>query len=164
MPAGLIAVGVLLIVTGGRVARGGLVGLGVVLAILLGTALPAHHMVQVDSGFGDRLERPESAAALRPTYSHAFGSMTIDLRSVEFPEGTSRVEASTSFGSMVVILPPDVAVRVHGEAAFGSVQALRREASGLASTLDVRTDDYDRATRRIDLDVSTAFGSTEVQR
>lgn len=166
----LVVVGVLIMVTGGG-ARGGLITLGVLMTLVLMMSGPGGmHGPDMrfrgglpGSGFGDRTERPRAASALRPSYSHAFGSMTLDMRGVELPPGTTRVSASTVFGSAQVFLPDDVPVRVVASTSFGSIDLLGEEVGGFGERT-LQTDDYDAAQRRIELTVSTVFGSAEVQR
>jgi len=161
----LIVVGALLVLTIGSVARGGLITLGVVLAVALLVVSAVD--VNVDSGFGDRTETPASVEELESEYSHSFGSMTLDLsRITSFPEDTTHVKASTAFGSLQIILPPSsvVSVRIDAETTFGNVDAIDEEANGAHATR-VRTDPgYDTAARRLDLEVDAAFGSVEVVR
>lgn len=166
----LVLVGALVMITSGA-ARGGLITLGVLLAVgLLMSGTAGMHMGDMrfrgglpGSGFGDRTERPRAANALQPSYSHAFGSMTLDLRGIDLPAGTTRVDASTSFGSTQVFLPADVPVRVVASTSFGSIELLGEELGGFGERT-VQTEGYETAARRIDLTVSTAFGSAEVRR
>lgn len=160
----LIVVGALLVLTVGSVARGGLITLGVAIAVAL--LVVSAIDVNVDSGFGDRTETPASVSELDSKYSHSFGSMTLDLSRITFPEGTTHVKASTAFGSLQVILPASsvVSVRIDAETTFGDIEALGEEANG-AHASRVRTDPgYDTASRRLDLEVDAAFGSVEVIR
>ena len=158
----LIGLGALLVLTLGSVARGLLLPLGVLLTVAL--AVVSLVDINFESSFGNRSEEPVSAAELQREYSHAFGSMTLDLSSLELQDGTTNVKASTSFGSLEVILPAGVPVRVEAKTTFGSVDALDQEANGLRADRTVRTDDYDHATKRINLQVNASFGAVEVHR
>ena len=160
----LVVVGALLLLSGGRLARGPLVALGIILTVGLAPLTLANVSV-TGSSFGDRVERPTSVADLQD-YEHSFGSMTIDLRNLTLPEGTTTVRAQTAFGSLQMRVPRDVALEVHAEASFGSVQALGENLSGGPLNVDrtFRTADYDRASRRLSLEVESAFGSVEVLR
>jgi phage shock protein PspC (stress-responsive transcriptional regulator)/predicted membrane protein len=161
----LIVIGALVMVTARHATRA-LVTLGVVLTLALaGMAAPGMHRgdMRFDSAFGDHMERPRAASALAPSYNHAFGSMTLDLRSIELPPGTTQVSASNSFGSTQVLVPPDVPVRVVASTAFGSISMFGEELGGFGERT-VQTDGYDTAQRRLEITVSTAFGSAEVRR
>jgi phage shock protein PspC (stress-responsive transcriptional regulator) len=158
----LIGLGALLVLTLGSMARGLLVSLGILLTIAL--AFVSLVDINFESSFGDRTEEPATVADLQSEYSHAFGSMTLDLRSLELPQGTTEVKASTSFGSLKVILPADVPVRIDARTTFGNVNALNSEANGLRADRIVRDDSYDTANQRIKLKVTATFGSVEVER
>jgi phage shock protein PspC (stress-responsive transcriptional regulator)/predicted membrane protein len=160
----LIAVGALLVVTLGSVARGGLITLGVLLTVVLAAGVSVDIPFDADGAFGDRVERPRTVADLEDEYSHAFGSFTLDLSEVDFPRGTKRVEVSTAFGSMQLIVPREVGVRVEAHVSFGSIDALGEElnAGPVGNDRTIRSADYDRADRKLDLKVDSAFGSVEV--
>ena len=158
----LMGLGALLVLTLGSVARGPLIAFGV----LLTAALAVVSLVDInfESSFGDRTEEPASVADLHREYSHAFGSMTLDLSTLDLPEGTTRVKASTSFGSLEIVLPPGVAVRIDAETTFGSIDALDNEASGAKADRILTDSNYDAATSRLELEIDVAFGSVEVRR
>ena len=156
----LIAIGVLLLVTAGRVRGGLLTTVGVVLALVRAVLVSTN--ITFDSGFGERVERPRTAADLEGRYEHAFGSMVLDFRELQLPPGTTRVRASASFGSLEVQLPPGVGVRVEASTSFGSVEALGTEVDGFGDRV-IRTQGYDQAERRLELEVSSTFGSVEVR-
>ena len=162
LSAALVGVGALLVLTAARGGSAGLIVLGLALtAVLSGLARVD---LRLDSAFSDSDERPSSIATLQTEYSHAFGSFTLDLRSVELPEGTTRIRVSSAFGSTVVQLPANAAVRVEANSVFGGVEALGRSVSGVAASGTEQTPDFERATHRLELEVNTAFGSAEVQR
>lgn len=163
--AGLIATGAALVVTGGRFAKGPLTALGIALAIAL-TPLTALHITTDGEAFGDRTVRPASVIELEERYEHAFGSMTIDLRRIELPDGVTTVRANTSFGSLQIFVPRDAGVQVEAEASFGSVQAFGDEANAgpVNARRTFRTENYDSATKRLHIEVESAFGSVEVVR
>jgi phage shock protein PspC (stress-responsive transcriptional regulator) len=157
----LVLVGLLLIVE----ARKGLNGVLLAGAIVLTAALGIASMVNVTvgSGFGDRLEVVTQASMLEPDYSHAFGTLTVDLSRMELPEGTTPVEVSIAFGDLQVRLPEGVEYRVTGKVFFGSATLAGREWDGIAVQNTYQTPDYDSAARRIDLEVSVAFGSARIR-
>jgi phage shock protein PspC (stress-responsive transcriptional regulator)/predicted membrane protein len=143
-------------------AAGGLVAVAIVLTAVLAvtTSIPS---VRWDSGFGDRTERPANVAALADDYSHSFGSMSVDLRDIDFPDGTTRVEISIAFGDLTVRVPAGVAVRVTGRTVFGSSDVLGRAYDGINASVDVRSSGYDAAAKHLDIELSNAFGSATVR-
>lgn len=151
----LALVGVGLIAQARRGLNGGLVAIGVIVSVILASAGGASIGIDIDtdSAFGDRHEAPRTAAALDDEYSHAFGSFTLDLGELDLatlPLGTTRIEVDTGFGS-VEIRHGGLPVRVEASSVFGSSE-------------DFEADDYASADRRILIDLSTAFGSSDVGR
>ena len=164
LAAALLFTGVVLVIGARRGRQGGLISLGVVLTVAL-TAIAAVDIgVDFEGGFGDRTERPSTIAELEDGYSHIFGSLTVDLRGVEFPEGRTDLDISTVFGSVVVRLPEDLGVRVEASAVFGSAEVFGSEISGVADERTFTTPGYSSASRRLSIDLSTVFGSAEVRR
>lgn len=162
---GLIAVGAALVVTAGRFAKGPLTALGILLAVAL-TPLTALHITTNGEAFGDRTVRPASASELEERYEHAFGSMTIDLRRTQLPDGVTTVRTNTSFGSLQIFVPREVGVQIEADASFGSVQAFGNDANAGPVRIQrtFRTDGYDSATKQLNIEVQSAFGSVEVVR
>jgi phage shock protein PspC (stress-responsive transcriptional regulator) len=158
----LIGLGALLVLTLGSVARGLLISLGVLLTVAL--AVVSLVNINFESSFGQRTEQPATVADLQREYSHAFGSMTLDLRNLDLPDGTTHVRASTSFGSLEVLLPDGVPVRIDAETTFGNIDALGNEASGARADRVLTDEAYATAGRRLELEVDASFGSVEVRR
>lgn len=161
LSGGLILLGVLIILEARRGLNGGLVMLAVGLSVILGAA--AFVDFQFDSGFGDRQVVVTRVADLDDSYSHAFGSMTVDLRNLEVAEGQTKVSVSVAFGDVTVRLPAGVPYRINANSAFGSVDAPEFDADGIAVERSYRSEGYDQATRRVEIDVSVAFGSARVR-
>jgi phage shock protein PspC (stress-responsive transcriptional regulator)/predicted membrane protein len=157
----LIALGVLIIIEARKGMNSGLVMLAVGLSIVLG----ASAMVDFgfETGFGDRRAVVTRAADLEASYGHAFGSMTVDLSDLELADGTTHLSVSVAFGDVTVRLPEGVPYRVSASAVFGSVDAPTFNADGIASSRTFQSPDYDNSSKRLDLDVSTAFGSARIR-
>ena len=160
----LIVVGGALLWEARRARHGGLIALGAVLALLLAGASAVHPSFDFDSGFGERSERPRAAAELEREYDHAFGSLTVDLRRLELPVGTTEIEVSVAFGEAVVWLPSDVPARVESSATFGSSEILGVDRGGV--DVDPRHQDagYAGAATRLLVDINVVFGSAKVRR
>ena len=158
----LIGVGGALVITAGRAGSGGLIILGLLMTVVL-SGLSAVNL-RVDNAFSERAVRPTSLAALQREYSHAFGSFTLDLTAIEIPEGTTRIRVANSFGETTVRLPARAAVKVDASTVFGEARVLGKTFSGVGTNQSEQTPDYERATHRLDIEVNTAFGSTEVRR
>jgi phage shock protein C len=158
----LVVIGAAILVQSRRGLDGGLVFWGVAITIVLTIALQVD--LSFESGFGERNVSADRVEDLQSTYSHAFGSLRVDLRDLEVPEGqTERLSIDIAFGDLVVDLPRDIAWRVEADAVFGSVDLPGRELSGIANDGVETSDDWETATSRIEIDISAAFGSAEVR-
>ena len=158
----LILAGLGILVGARRGLNGGLLVLAVLLTVVLTTGARVP-LANVDSGFGDRNVFLDGTSAAARDYGHAFGAMRIELSDAALPEGTTRLDASIAFGDLRITVPPDVGVRVSATTAFGSTRVLDEEL-GAFGEREYVTPGYQQATRRLDLDVNTAFGSTRVMR
>ncbi len=165
LPIALIATGAALAIFSGRSGSGGLVTLGVILTISL--VLTAPFRLGFDGAFGEQVESPRTITDLEDGYSHVFGSLFVDLREFDVPEGETDLELSVVFGSIQLRLPEDesIGVRVQGSTVFGSTQFPdRAESSGIAADRTYTSSNFDEATRRLDIQVSSVFGSAEIIR
>ena len=144
--------------------HGGLIVLGAVIAFLLAAGSGIDASFDFDSGFGERTERPRVLSDLEDRYDHAFGSLTVDLRDLDLPDGTTEVEVDVAFGEAIVWLPEDVPVRVEASTQFGESQVLGREANGVDIDRRYTEGDYADASRRLLLDLNVVFGSAKVHR
>ena len=160
----LIVVGGALLWEARRERHGGLIALGAVLALVLAGASAVRPDFDFNSGFGERSERPRAAAELEREYEHAFGSLTVDLRHLDLPAGTTEIEVSVAFGEAVVWLPSDVPARVESSATFGRSEILGVDRGGV--DVDRRHQDagYAGAATRLLVDVNVVFGSARVRR
>jgi hypothetical protein len=165
LPAALIAVGLATVAGGLRARQHGLMVLGLALTLLLAVAVGTDWGLQVTlvGGVGDRVEQPATPADLRD-YRLAVGTLTVDLSGLQVPDGTTRVQARVGLGELVVKAPAGVAVRVDGRSGVGQVHGLDREENGLGNRLDVRSGDFDTATRRLLLELRAGVGEIRVER
>ena len=136
--AGLLIVGIGLsvaAVTGaGRAAKGGLIGLGVVLGLV--TAASSNAGVDSDrhGGIGDRTFVPATAADVDPVYHGGVGDLTLDMGGIGLAGRTepitTRIDAG--IGDIDVIVPPDADVQVNVDTGIGDVEVFGRDnATGL---------------------------------
>ena len=141
---------------------GGLVFLGLILLGAFGVA--AATPVSVSSGVGEKIERPESVAALEPTYELGIGELDLDLGAVSLPSGTTSVDASVGVGSLVITVPRDVALEVDAHAGVGEVNVLGRRDDGVDAqkTITVAGSSPDAAVLEVEADIG--IGNIEVRR
>src|ERR1035437_7848463 len=71
--------------------------------------------------WGDREWRPTVASQVQRDYRLAIGNMTVDLRNVRFPAGSTSVTASVDVGHLLVEVPPRVDVGVNADSVIGAV-------------------------------------------
>ncbi len=159
----LILVGVVMLVEARRGFHGGLITLAVILGLLLGASSVTSFNFVVDGAFGESNHTILRADDLEDDYSHAFGSLTLDLRNLELPPGTTSVNVSVAFGEATVRLREDVPYRIEADSVFGSIEAEGFDTAGIASSRTFTSPGYDEAERRLNLTISAAFGSGRIR-
>ena len=65
---------------------------------------------------------------------------------------------------MTVIVPRDLAVRVHASAGMGEVSVFGEDSGGVTPSRSFQSEDYTNAARKLTLDVSVGFGEVKVIR
>jgi hypothetical protein len=123
LAAGLVLVGATLglgAVLGRRVGR--LLPFGIVLVAL--GAVAAVSPVSLAAGIGERDERPASTAQLQRSYEHGIGDLTVDLRDVALPAGTTKVDVELGIGNLLVRVPEEAALEIDAHAVGGQVTVL----------------------------------------
>ncbi len=161
LAGGLILVGLLLLLESRRGLNSGLLVLAVLLSLALATVARAD--VRYDGAFSERTVVVERIEDLEGSYGHAFGQLHLDLRGVQFPEGTTEITVASAFGSAEVRVPRDVPVRIEGTTLFGSSKVRGQEVGGFGVDTSRSDAGYANASRRLLIRVTTLFGSTEVQ-
>jgi phage shock protein PspC (stress-responsive transcriptional regulator)/predicted membrane protein len=150
------------LVVGARWGRArGLIVLGAVLIIVLAasTAVP-----EVPTGVGQRRYVPENVSELADEYRLGMGEMQIDLTRLELEPGEAvSVQASTTIGSLQVMVPDSATIEGRAEAQVGTVDVLDRTSDGTPATLTI-ADEGDENGAVIDLDLSAVLGEIEVHR
>ena len=162
----LIAVGVALAVSATRERHGGLVVVGVVLTVLLALVSTGEGLLDLplSGGIGERDYRPQTIAAVSNEYRLGIGEIVVDLTDVTFPEGDTRIDASVTLGSLVVIVPNDVAVRIDARATAGEVRIFGSVFSGTSVDETVEDAGFAEATIRLTIDAAAGLGEVEVRR
>ena len=163
LSAGLILVGLLMLFEARRGFHGGLLTLAVVLTLLLGLSTASGFNFAVDGAFGEARHTVVRADDLEAEYSHAFGSLRLDLRGLQLEPGTTSLKVDVAFGDATVDLPEGVPYRIEAQSFFGSVEADGFDTEGIASNRTFTSSGYEQAERRIDLHINTAFGSGRIR-
>jgi hypothetical protein len=163
LPAALIAVGLACVAGAFRGRQHALMVVGVALTVVLSLAAAANWDLDVPlgGGVGDRTERPTTAAELTG-YELGVGNLVVDLRQLQIPPGTTRVEARVGVGELEVEVPQGVSVAVVARSGLGQVQALGEEEGGFASRIDTAAEAG--GDRRLELDLRVGLGQVRVDR
>jgi phage shock protein PspC (stress-responsive transcriptional regulator) len=142
------------------------VGLAVAIASLVALVLVAAAVfaavvhVHVGRGVGERTYNVAGIQDLRDNYRLGIGKMVLDLSDVQFPADQTQVNARVDVGRLDVIVPPDVALRVHGDTQFGDVNLLGDISDGHDVERSVEQD----GKRVLVLDAHVGAGSLRVDR
>ena len=158
LPTALIVVGSVMFVLAVRGRAADLVGTGVLLTVLVVVAavIPANPSLRI----GEQDVRPATVDEVQARYSHGIGTLTIDLRELEF-DADLDLEASNVIGDLVVHVPEDAALDVDARVAVGSATVGDRESDGFGARLDARVPGEGPTIR---LDLSVGVGEIRVQR
>ena len=159
LPVALIVIGVAVLATSRRASRGGLIGLGVAVAIVavIATLAPGQPAISA----GDRTIAPSAGGSLARDYRLGLGSLVVDLSDMELPEGTTTLEVSVLIGEVTVIVPEGVRVVGSARAAVGEVTAFGQTSEGLRPDVVLADGTGPRVLR---LNVGAVVGSVEVTR
>jgi predicted membrane protein len=163
LPAALIAVGLATVAGAFRGRQHALMIVGVVLAVVLSVAVAGNWDLDVPlaGGVGERNEQPATPADL-DDYQLGVGDFHLDLRGLQLPAGTTRVQARVGIGELVVEVPGGVSVEVAASSGLGNVRVFGQEESGLGSRVD--TSSEQGGDRRLALDLRVGLGQVEVDR
>jgi|SRR5215207_4517808 len=131
---------------------------GLVIGGVIGAVTDQEGSVQV------RTEQPQSIDELRESYQLEAGSLEVNLEDVDFPEGTTDLEANVDNGALTVVVPRGVAVRAHAEVGDGALSILGSEVSGENVERDYESEDYGQAESRLSLELSAGTGVISVVR
>jgi phage shock protein PspC (stress-responsive transcriptional regulator) len=144
----------------------------IALALLLVPVVAAASLADSEpltGGMGERTWRPRTAAEVRPVYRLAAGDLVVDLSRVRFGPGASSLEASVAAGRVLVVVPDDVALELHGRTGVGGVDLLGRVDRGVqvdsaASAPPLPAADEERGAGSVRLDLHVGYGVVEVRR
>jgi hypothetical protein len=160
VPGALIVTGVLVLLSSRWRGGNGLVGFGIALAIFaLVVAVPTPAALSA----GDRTIAVTDVADLEDRYGLGAGTMTLDLRGLELPSGTTEVEAGVNLGELVVVVPPDATVTGEGRVFLGEIEHFDRTSGGVAPRAEF-AEPGDDADRILDLRLRVGLGQIEVRR
>ena len=163
LPAVLVVIGIALVADAKGRKHGGLIALGVILTLVLMAG--GGRAIGVDTSnaaaVGERNVSVASVSDLKDTSMFA-GSLTLDLRDLDLPAGTTKVDVSVFAGEIRIFVPADATVEVNGSALFGEIRAFGENRSGVGVNLDTTSTGSSDAT--LALNVSAFAGQIGVSR
>jgi hypothetical protein len=130
LPLALIGIGLVVLTVGRRGIGDGLIGFGVVVAVIA-LLVPIGRTGPPVSA-GEREHRPTTIAEVEPEYALGAGSLVIDLRDLADDEGPVTVRVRQGMGELVVRVPADAAVTGEARVAVGEVRTFDRTSGGIA--------------------------------
>ena len=119
LAAGLVIVGLGLVVAAWRGRAWSLVVLGVLFASTIAMAEVID--VPFDAGAGDRRVVVDTRGELADTHELFAGGLTLDLRRAPLTDGTSTMKAAVGMGTLRVIVPSDASVEVDAKVKAGNI-------------------------------------------
>src|SRR5262249_51204438 len=163
----LAVVGIGLII-GAWYGRGrGLIALGIILTIMVGVT-GAISSVNRNMRVGEVTWKPASLSQVDNNYNAAFGDATLDLTHVDFGSASQPVDVNVAvrFGSLTILLPPNVDATVTSNVHAGNADVLGDNQSGISSEPNTVTDlgADGPGGGQLHLSAQVDFGNLEVQR
>lgn len=132
----------------------------VALLLVLVAAFLATFDVHLRDGVDERTFSPASVDDLRDEYQLGIGELVLDLRSVAFPLGETRLDTRVDAGRINVLLPRDVALRASADARLGEIRLPGRHVEGW----DVGERLTETGPRVLVLDAEVGIGEIEIER
>ena len=112
---------------------------------------------------GDVRSRIVSASFAGGTLSSVMGDVEADLTGAVLAPGEQLLKLDTVMGDVEILLPPNTAFSVTGDAVMGKVVAGTESRKGFFPSLEYATPGYKDAARRIRIDASTVMGEVSVR-
>lgn len=167
MPIQVMVAALLILLGAGMIltrSSGGFVFLGaLMIAFLAIGSSDASIRIRGFEGAGERIVSPGHITALAPDYNMGAGQFTLDLSSIEVPDGVTKVEASLGLGEMVVIIPPGVGIEGDANIVGGEVVAFGNTlGSGFPVAVDLNQ--IGSSASRLRLDLNVGFGTIDIRR
>ena len=135
---------------------------GAFLGFLASTGVPMH------GGSGVRVDQPTSLAQVQSTYQTEFGSLTVDVRHVQFTTTPVTVTASVAVGVLSVDVPADAIVNLKTHVGAGNVTYIGRDGYETqpfnAVPASLKTAAEQRRAPHLDLNVEVGAGRIFLRR
>lgn len=155
--AGLLLVGAALVVSTWFV----LIPLGILRVGLMSVSTVID--VPITGGIGDENVTPFNINELHDEYHLGVGELRLDLTHIRFERGTTQhLKATVGVGHLLVRLPRDVVVEIHGHAGLGEVRFLDQHDGGVRVDRDTTLQSSGENAPRIVIDAEVGVGQVEV--
>ncbi|WP_026478532.1 cell wall-active antibiotics response protein LiaF [Alkaliphilus transvaalensis] len=92
------------------------------------------------------------------SYHVGVGEAKINLSKAYIKEGETHLDVSGCTGSIVIIIPADIAVNIDAHLDLGSVVIFNEEHSGTPGRVNYRSLNYDEAYKKLDINVKLNIG------
>ena len=133
----------------------------VTLAVVAVAIFLAIFGVDLGDGIGTRTYAVTSVQELSDDYRVGIGSLELDLSRVQVPVGETHVETNVDIGDLNVIVPADVALRIHATAEVGEIDL----PNGIGGDgRNVESDVSETGKRVLVLDADVGAGKVDVER
>jgi hypothetical protein len=143
-----------------------LIALGLALTAALGISAAAESWDRVGNVGTDVVWTPESPDELANRYENNFGDAVLDLSAVDFTGQDRQITVEVNFGTVEVVLPPEVDVTATVEVGAGEARVLGNSWSGVnrpsTAVTDLGADGAGGG--QLDLTVRVNAGDAEVRR
>jgi hypothetical protein len=161
LPVAVVLVGLAVLVGGRSPVTAGLVPLGVVLAIAAGivTLLPGASSFEA----GDRVLVVDDVADLQEVYELGAGQLTLDLRGLELPSGSTEVRVDVGLGDLRIRVPEEATVVVDARVTAGELLAFGTRVDGVGARRQV-ADAGREGAGTLEIEAQVGLGTLEVSR
>ncbi|HLR02765.1 MAG TPA: cell wall-active antibiotics response protein LiaF [Virgibacillus sp.] len=90
------------------------------------------------------------------------GDFYLDFTKAFIPDKKIPISINTLAGDVRILVPEDIDFRVNAEVKAGDINILGHVADGINRSLQYETDDYNRATRKLDMTLKLKAGSVRI--
>ncbi|MBD3401258.1 hypothetical protein GF420_00050 [candidate division GN15 bacterium] len=112
--------------------------------------------------FGDMFIDLTGTSLLNVEVSSMFGDTEIKLHGGELQPGLNRMIVSGFLGDLRVLVPPEMPVMVHASSFAGDIDVLGRRSDGFGNNIELQTENYKDAERRLFIAVNHFLGDIRI--
>jgi hypothetical protein len=133
------------------------------LALVVPLGLVAAADIDMDGGIGEREYRPTAVSELADGYQVGLGTLNVDLRDLDLPDGRTDLDLDVGVGEAVVYVPEEACITSDVEIGAGAADVLDREHDGVdVAFAELQSSPADRPHLHINADIG--LGVIEVVR